>query len=158
MDKVGQFTRVSAETYKEYEPFVDINEIILPTRSTRDSAGYDLYSPIDITIPGHSTAIIPMGIKAYIKSGWYLQIVPRSSIGIKRHMMLANSVGIIDADYVDNDDNEGMIFCAFHNYYGAPVDIKKGERIAQAIFVPYGVTYDDDTTELRTGGIGSTGT
>lgn len=158
MDEIGQFARVSQKTFLEYLPDSDVNEITLPTRSTKDSAGYDIYSPVDLTIPGHTVAIIPTGIKAYIKTGWFLQIAPRSSIGIKRHLMLANTVGIIDADFVDNEDNEGMIFCAFYNYYGSSVELKKGERIAQAIFQPYGVTYDDDVTARRTGGIGSTGT
>ncbi len=131
--------------------------IILPTRSTKGAAGYDIYAPADRYVGGNMTKLIPLGIKAYIDHGYYLQIVPRSSIGIQRHLMLSNTVGIIDEDYVDNPDNEGMMFCAFYNYMDEIVEIKKGERIAQAIFVPYGVTVDDNVESERVGGIGSTG-
>jgi len=152
---MNKFEIVSDKTLKDYN--LAREDITLPTRSTKGAAGYDIYAPVDMEITGHMTQIIPLGIKAYIDHGYYLQIVPRSSIGIKRHLMLSNTVGIIDEDYADNPDNEGMMFCGFYNYMGENVKIKKGERIAQAIFVPYGVTVDDNVESERVGGIGSTG-
>ena len=155
MINMNKFEIVSDKTLAEYN--LNAEDIILPTRSTKGSAGYDIYTPVDLMIPGNMTQIIPLGIKVYLSHGYYLQVVPRSSIGIKKHMMLANTVGIIDEDYVDNPDNEGMIFCGFYNYMDEYIVIKKGERIAQAIFLPYGVTDDDATESERIGGIGSTG-
>ena len=153
MINMNKFEIVSDTTLNKFNLVRE--DITLPTRSTKGSAGYDIYTPVDMMIPGNMTQIIPLGIKAKIKHGYYLQVVPRSSVGIKKHLMLANTVGIIDADYYNNPDNEGIMFCGFYNYMNQDIEIKKGERIAQAI--PYGVTEDDATESERTGGIGSTG-
>ena len=155
MISMNKFEIVSNKMLSKYN--LDRGDIILPTRSTKGSAGYDIYAPIDMEILGEMAQIIPLGIKAYIDRGYFLQIVPRSSIGIKRHLMLSNTVGIIDSDFVDNPDNEGMIFCSLFNYMKEDVKINKGERIAQAIFLPCVVTVDDDAESERVGGIGSTG-
>lgn len=155
MTNMNKFEIVSEKVLNDYN--LAAGDIILPTRSTKGSAGYDIYTPVDLEITGHMTQIVPLGIKAQINHGYYLQVVPRSSVGIKKHLMLSNTVGVIDEDYYNNPDNEGMIFCGFYNYKDENVKIKKGERIAQAIFLPYAVTDDDDVEHERTGGIGSTG-
>ena len=87
----------------------------------------------------------------------YLAIHVRSSIAIKRGLMLTNSTGIIDSDYYNNEDNEGHIMIAVYNITDAPVTLEKGERVAQGIFSKYLLTNDDDARGIRTGGIGSTG-
>lgn len=146
---------VSKETLEKYN--LGESDIILPSRATGGSAGYDIYSPVDVIIPTHKKVTFPLGVKVKIKNGWYLQIVPRSSIGIKYHLMLANTCGIIDEDFYDNPDNEGMMFMALYNYGEKPIYIEKGDRIAQGIFLPYGITFSDNVETERTGGIGSTG-
>ena len=100
---------------------------------------------------------IPTGIRAYIEDGWVLKIYPRSGLGFKYRLQLNNTVGIIDSDYY-NSDNEGHIFIKITNdsKEGKTVSIKKGEAFAQGIFLEYGITYDDDTEEIRNGGFGST--
>lgn len=132
-------------------------ETKLPTRSTAKSAGYDFYSPQEFVIPGLMTVKIVTNVKVQIDEGYFLEIVPRSSMGIKRNLMLANGTGIIDADYYGNPDNDGNIIIAMRNYGMNPQTIKKGERFAQGIFVPFGVVDDDEADGERTGGIGSTG-
>ena len=155
IERVGEFELVSQETLDKFN--VTRGDIVLPSRATSGSAGYDIYSPSDVVINPHSTVTIPLGVKVRVDNGWYLQIVPRSSVGIKYHLMLANSTGIIDEDYYDNPDNEGMMFLALHNYGEKPIYIENGDRVAQGIFVQYGITYSDEVDTERTGGIGSTG-
>ena len=87
----------------------------------------------------------------------YLSIFIRSSLAFKKGLMLANSTGIIDCDYYNNPDNEGHIMIAYYNTKDVPYTIKKGERIAQGIFMKYLTTDNDDASGIRMGGIGSTG-
>ena len=87
----------------------------------------------------------------------YLAIHIRSSMAIKRHLMLVNSTGIIDSDYYNNEENEGHILIALINMGKEEVQLEKGERVAQGIFSKYLIATDDDATGIRTGGIGSTG-
>ena len=87
----------------------------------------------------------------------YLSIFIRSSLAFKKGLMLANSTGIIDCDYYNNPDNEGHIMIAYYNTKDVSYTIKKGERIAQGIFMKYLTTDDDDASGIRMGGIGSTG-
>lgn len=129
----------------------------LPQRKTAQSAGYDLAAADAVQIAPGQVALVPTGVKAYMPANEHLQIHIRSSLAVKRGLSLANGVGIIDADYVDNPDNEGQIFVALRNGGAEPVQIAAGERIAQAIFVPYGVTSDDQPGGARLGGFGSTG-
>lgn len=129
----------------------------LPARATVGSAGYDFFSPASITIRPNDVSVIRTGVKAHVYSGNFLMIVPRSSMGIKNHVILANSVGIIDSDYYNNPDNEGEICIALYNYGNSTCYITAGDKIAQGIFVPY-LTVDNDTTSAeRVGGVGSTG-
>lgn len=128
---------------------------ILPTRKTSSSAGYD-FSVVDGgVIPPHSTRIFKTGIKAYMNSDEVLMIYVRSSVGIKRGVVLTNNTAIIDSDYFNNSDNEGHIMLALYNNTDKEVVIKDGERVAQGIFVRY-YTVGDTVDNVRQGGIGST--
>ena len=149
------------------------DNIKLPKRATEQSAGYDFYSPIsfnlykphsefhekeaEITI---STGIraeitIPTGIRCQMNGSYVLLCFPRSSLGFKYKIMFANTIPVIDADYYFAN-NEGHIMLKLVNHGDGFVTIKEGDRFAQGIFLPYGITMDDDVTEQRVGGIGST--
>lgn len=133
------------------------DDAIIPARSTKGSAGYDFYSNADVTIYPHCIELIPTGIKARFESDEVLQLYNRSSNPIKRGLMLANSVGIVDSDYYGNPSNDGEIMFAFYNFFDLTVQIKKGEKIGQGVFVKYLTTDEDITDGERTGGFGSTG-
>lgn len=143
---------------RKFEKVSYSEEGILPTRGDVRSAGYDLYTPVKIIVGAHQMIKVSTKIKAYMEPDEVLNIYPRSSIGIKKHLMLANSVGIIDSSYVDNADNEGDIIVALYNYGDEEIVIEAGDRIAQGVFNKYLITDDDNTTNTeRKGGIGSTG-
>ncbi|MBQ8973508.1 MAG: dUTP diphosphatase [Clostridia bacterium] len=129
----------------------------LPKRATGGSAGYDFFSPVDFTLQPSETILLPTGVRVRIDEGWVLLLMPRSSLGFKYRLQLANTVGVIDSDYF-GADNEGHIHLKLTNdsREGRVLTIRRGEAIAQGIFVPYGITVDDETTEKRFGGFGST--
>lgn len=129
---------------------------IIPTRATVGSAGYDFSAAADICIDSKSIGLIPTGIKAQIDEGYYLQLAIRSSTPKKHGLILANGIGVIDADYYDNPDNEGHIMFQVYNITDYPVIIKAGDRIGQGIFLQYALTNGDHTTGTRAGGFGST--
>lgn len=131
----------------------------LPQRSTEQAAGYDFYSPVPITIGPKQWGMVRTHIKAKMAAGDVLMIFPRSSMGCKKHLMLSNTVGIIDSDYYNNPENEGNIIIAIYNYGDREQHISVGDKIAQGIFLKFGITADDFTAakEERHGGIGSTG-
>ena len=131
-------------------------DIILPKRSTRNSAGYDFYSLYDITIKPNERVVIPTGIKVCMNEKEFLGIYIRSSLGFKYNIRMCNQVGIIDADYYNNKDNEGHIFVCLQNESDKEGVIKKGDRFVQGIFMSYLITDDDCATDTRNGGIGST--
>ena len=129
-----------------------------PHRNTKYSAGYDFISPIEIIVPAHEMAKIPTGIKAAMNDDEILYIYPRSSIGFKTGIRLSNTVGIVDADYYNNPDNEGHIFIKFFNPTDKDYQIHIGDKIAQGIFAKYLVVDDEEEIETeRSGGLGSTG-
>lgn len=132
------------------------DSVALPQRATTGSAGYDFYAPDDYKILPGDTMLIKTGIKCQIDDGWMLQIYPRSSMGFKYNVRLANTIGIIDSDYYNNPTNEGEICIKLYNPDRYLIDIKKGSAFAQGIFMRYGLTDDDVTTGERTGGMGST--
>ena len=101
--------------------------------------------------------LIKTGLKAYMKDDEYLAIFIRSSMAIKKGLFLANSTGIIDADYYNNEDNEGHLMVAVYNTKDEPFHVNKGDRVAQGIFTKYLTTDDDHAEGVRTGGVGSTG-
>ena len=130
----------------------------LPKRQTTESAGYDLAAAEDTDLPPNVTVLVPTAVKAYMGKGEVLKIYARSSLAVRRNIVLPNSVGIIDADYYGNDVNEGQIFVALMNCSDETQTIKRGERIAQGIFERYLLADDDDADGERVGGFGSTGT
>lgn len=132
-----------------------IPNAILPTRKTKQSAGYDFAVVEGGTIPPRSTKIFSTGIKVYMEDDEVLLIFVRSSTGIKRGITLANGTAVIDADYVDNEDNEGHIMLALHNNTDEVVTINDGDNVAQGVFVNYLCTGETVLKE-RKGGIGST--
>lgn len=132
--------------------------IKLPERKTDGSAGYDFFAPCDIEVPAKSfSTLIQTGIKAYMPDDEFLGLHIRSSLSVNKGLMLVNNVGIIDSDYCDNPDNDGNIGVKFYNTSENTCTIKAGDRIMQGIFTKYGVVDNDNTTEKRVGGIGSTG-
>ncbi len=129
----------------------------LPTRQTAHSAGYDLAAADEVTIPPGGVALVPTGLRAIMPTNEFLAIYIRSSLGLRRGLLPANGVGIIDADYAHNSDNGGHILLPLRNLGVEPARIARGERVAQAIFQPYGVVDDDLAHGGRRGGFGSTG-
>lgn len=148
-DDYAQFSEPEAEQMYE--------TLSLPKRATKGSAGYDFYAPFDFTLEPGQTIKIPTGIRAKMDEDWVLQIFPRSGLGFKFRLQLNNTVGIIDSDYYYSD-NEGHIFIKLTNdtNEGKTVSVKGGTGFAQGIFLPYGITVDDDAQGVRNGGLGST--
>lgn len=134
--------------------------INLPVRKTKYSAGYDVEAAEDVIIPsfkkGVKPTLVKTGLKAYMQNNEYLMLANRSSNPGKKGLILANSVGIIDKDYYGNQDNDGHIMFAFFNIKEEDIEIKKGDTIGQAIFMPFLITDDDNAEGLREGGFGST--
>lgn len=166
--RVGEFEKVSFEEYHKNDGFGNTElgiklaedeylNIKLPQRATSGSAGYDFYSPISFGITPGSSIKIPTGIRVKIDDGWWLGILPRSSLGFKYRAQLDNTMGVIDSDYYYSD-NEGHIFIKITNDSkdGKNLLIQAGQAFAQAIFLPYGITYSDDAKAVRNGGMGST--
>ena len=131
--------------------------IILPSRKTKFSAGYDIATAENIILLPQQVTLIPTGIKAYMQTDEYLGVHIRSSIAIKQKLTLINNVGVIDADYYNNVENEGHIMIPVYNYNQSSVSIEKDTRIAQGIFYRYLLASDDKAENIRIGGIGSTG-
>ncbi|MBQ4188170.1 MAG: dUTP diphosphatase [Firmicutes bacterium] len=131
--------------------------IELPKRATKGSAGYDFKTPFEITLAAGETVLVPTGIRSWMREDYVLLIVPRSGLGFKYRLQLDNSVGVIDSDYY-GAANEGSIKVKMTNdsREGKTVHIPAGGGIAQGIFVPYGVADEEEVTETRTGGFGST--
>lgn len=168
MKRIAKFHKVSAErfmadwkdTFPETaeETIADIyNKIKLPVRATAGSAGYDFFSPVDITLNPGETIKIPTGIRVEMEQDWVLKCYPRSGLGFKYRLQLNNTVGIIDSDYFYSD-NEGHIFAKLTNdtNENKVVELKADTGFMQGIFVEYGITVDDDVTDVRNGGFGST--
>ena len=128
----------------------------LPTRGTIHSAGYDICTVDNCAIEPKQSVFIRTGIKAYMPPDEYLDLRVRSSLGIKRQLMLATSASVIDSDYYNNEENEGEIMVVLYNYGDETQTIAAGERIVQGIFTKYFLIDNDDTTDQRTGGTGST--
>ena len=157
---VEQFKKDWKDTFPETEETEILNiyeSIRLPKRATSGSAGYDFYAPVDIELKPGETIKIPTGVRVEMEANWVLKCYPRSGLGFKFRLQLNNTVGIIDSDYFYSD-NEGHIFAKITNdtNEGKIVQISAGNGFMQGIFVEYGITVDDDVTEVRNGGFGST--
>lgn len=131
-------------------------EITLPTRSDSRSAGYDFYSPINITIMPGESKLFFTDVKAYMNEDEVLMLYVRSSMG-KVPVVIANGTGIIDSSYFGNPDNDGNIGFRLLNLGEDPYVINVGDRIGQGVFSKYLITDDDNATGNRVGGFGSTG-
>ena len=116
----------------------------LPKRATKKSAGYDIYMPISVVLNPGETVKVPTGIRVKMEDDYVFMIYPRSGLGFKYRLQLNNTVGVIDADYYDSD-NEGHIFVKITNdsNEGKSVSLEEGTAFAQGIFMQYAITYDD---------------
>lgn len=166
MEKVSKFEKVSFDQFKidfidKIGNAQDINgvyeDIIFPKRATVGSAGYDFFAPVDITLAPGETITVPTGIRAKINEGYVLLVFPRSGLGFKYRLQLDNTIGVIDADYY-GAKNEGHIMIKITNdtKENRTLTIPKGTGFAQGIFMPFGITVDDNASEIREGGMGST--
>lgn len=155
MRTAAKFEKVSYEIFSQNGTRHTYDTIKLPRRATVKSAGYDFFAPIDLDIAPGETVTVATGVRALMPDNWCLMIFPRSGLGFKYRLRLNNTVGIIDADYSDSD-NEGHIFIRMTNESNQSLHVDMGTAFAQGIFVQYMLTEDDDTVEQRNGGLGST--
>ena len=168
MERIAVFEKVSfeqfAKDWKNYD--AEMNEaevkavydaIRLPERATAGSAGYDFRCPVSMTIEAGKEKLIPTGIRAKIEPGYVLVLFPRSSLGFKYRFQLDNTAGIIDSDYY-YAENEGHIMCKMINdsREGKALSLSAGDGMVQGIFLPFGITKNDEASAARTGGFGST--
>jgi dUTP pyrophosphatase len=174
LNRIAKFEKVSFEQFKKdwiacflaETTDLDMEEveksirkiydnIKLPERSTTKSAGHDIFSPCDYYIEAHSSILIPTGINCSLKDNLVLLIFPRSGLGVKNRFVPSNLVGVIDADYIDSQ-NQGHIFMKMVNEGDKDVLLKQGQAFCQGIIVQYFVADDDEVTSKRDGGFGST--
>lgn len=134
--------------------------INIPIRKTKKSVGYDVEAAEDIIIPpferGCKPTLIHTGLKAYCQDDEWYMLANRSSNPGKKKLVLANGIGIIDADYYCNPDNDGEFMFAYYNMGTEPLEIKKGERIGQVVFQKFLIVDNDVAEGERTSGFGST--
>jgi dUTP pyrophosphatase len=168
MKRIAKFYKVSIEQFKQdwLDTFSKDTEeaakkvyegIELPKRATAGSAGYDFYSPLSFVLAPGETIKIPTGIRVEMEDNWVLKCYPRSGLGFKFRLQMNNTVGIIDSDYF-HSDNEGHIFAKITNdsNEGKTLELEAATGFMQGIFVEYGITFDDEATNKRNGGFGST--
>lgn len=168
MRRIAKFHKVSKEqfikdfkdtfsSYSEEEIEKIYDEVSLPKRATKGSAGYDFYTPVSFELKPGESIKIPTGIRAQMEDNWVLSLYPRSGLGFKYRLQLNNTVGIIDSDYFYSD-NEGHILSKITNdtRENKTLVLEKGIGFMQGIFMEYGITTDDDAKETRNGGFGST--
>jgi dUTP pyrophosphatase len=175
---IATFTKVSLEQYKKdriatlpttiygysvTEIEKEYEQIKIPSRATSGSVGYDFYLPFDVNLNPGEFIVIPTGIRCQMVEGYSLDLYPKSGLGFKNFTTIANTIGIIDADYFYSD-NEGHIMVKLINK-GFDIDIdkvlerKQGESFVQGIFHEcFGATNDNDNTtmKVRNGGFDST--
>lgn len=167
---MNKFEKISEKQFfKDFSEYLDsealdtrdslaiYNSIKLPCRATISSAGYDIYAPYDFEILPKRAVTIPTGIRVILEHDKFLAIYPRSGLGFKYRTQLFNTVGIIDSDYYYSD-NEGHIWVKLYNgtINCEILKIKQGEAICQGIIQQFFKTVDDDVTDVRNGGFGST--
>ena len=131
------------------------SDVRLPERKTEYSAGYDFFLPHKVYVPANEKVMVKSGVKAFMGNGEVLMLYIRSSYAVKKGLRLSNCVGIIDADYYNNKDNEGEIMCELINTTSSGITLAKGDRYMQGIFQPY-LTCGETVRVKRVGGIGST--
>ena len=153
-----QIEKISFEQFKK--DISDNKELYetynLPKRGTKSSAGYDFFALFDYTLKPGEIMKIPTGIKSQFNNDEVLFLIDRSSMGFKWNVRMCNQVGVIDADYYNNSDNEGHIWIKIQNEGDRDYSVKKGEAMIQGIFMKYLMVDDDEVSTTRMGGIGST--
>ena len=159
MQRIARFEKVSEAQMKADSAHM-VGEplpVELPVRATSGSAGYDIKTPWAVQLEPGESLRIPTGLRCRIAPGWVLLLMPKSGLGFKYRLQLDNTVGVIDGDYY-GADNEGHIQIQITNdsRSGRTLEIPAGKAFAQGIFVPYGITEDDEADAVRTGGFGST--
>lgn len=164
MERIAKFHKVSQNRFEtDFEKnfgagdYTSVYEgIKFPKRATIGSAGYDFFAPKDFTLKAGKEITVPTGIRCEMAEGYVLMIFPRSGLGFKYRLTLNNTVGIIDSDYFYSE-NEGHIMIRMTNCSkDKTVEVKSGEGFAQGVFLPFGITEDDDASGIRNGGFGST--
>ena len=138
-----QFAKDVKEDKELYESYK------LPIRDSQATAGYDIFLLEDLELKPNEIVKLPTGVKAYFKKDEVLLIVIRSSMGFKYNIRLVNQVGIIDADYYNNKDNEGHIFIKIQNEGKETINFKAGEAVAQGLFLQYLTTKSDKNLDLE---------
>lgn len=179
------FNENSGAWFEAVSRFAADEEMLMPRRGTAASAGYDFVVAEDIVVPpyvslmseinapecqpmtlaemaaltkrtGAKPTLVSTGIKCHLPTNMYLELSVRSSTPLKHWLIMANSIGIIDADYCNNPDNEGEIFFQMINLSPFPIQLKKGDKIGQGIIKPYEKVRNDNAEGSRQGGFGST--
>lgn len=145
------FEKINYEQFKKdvKEDFALYESFQLPKRDSIATAGYDIYILEDLVIKPGEIKKLPTGIKSYFASDEVLLLIVRSSTGFKYNIRLCNQVGVIDADYYNNKDNEGHIWVKLQNEGDKEVNIKAGEAIVQGIFLKYLTTDTDDKLDIE---------
>jgi dUTP pyrophosphatase len=158
MNRTRGFEKISKTQFeKDFQNKNLYENIVLPKRATRHSAGYDIFAVEKIHLKPGEMAAIPTGIKCYMQPDEWFSIRVRSGHGFKYNIRLKNQVGVVDSDYYNNPKNEGHIFIALQNEGNQDFKIQPGEAFAQGIFHQYLVTDNDFVEAERNGGFGSTG-
>lgn len=132
------------------------DEYNLPRRATSKSAGYDFYALKDFVIHPGEVMKVPTGIKVIMNDDEAFMLYVCSSMGFKYNVRMTNQVGVIDADYYNNDDNEGHMWFSLQNHGDKDFIVKKGQAFGQGVFTKYLITDDDDASGVRMSGFGST--
>lgn len=160
-----KFEKVSYEEWKKRRPDwitpvdweLSYLSIKLPKRATEESAGYDILAPFEFSLAPQEVVLIPTGLKASIGKRKAMLALPKSGLGFKFFVRLANTIGLIDSDYYNNIKNEGHIMIKMRNEsLGQVMQINHGEAFCQVVVIKYEVTVDDKAQGVRVGGIGST--
>ena len=152
-----KFERISEKEFLKDVSNGNYEDILLPKRSTKNSAGYDFFSLFDFSLKPGEIMKIPTGIKVNMENNDVLFLVVRSSMGFKYNVRMCNQVGVIDSDYYNNSDNEGHIWIKLKNEGDKDFIVKNGDAICQGIFLNYlTVTNERDVKKIRNGGLGST--
>lgn len=154
MRQIAKFLTVSQQQFTS-DGGGDITAVRLPERATKGSAGYDFFLPCNIEIEPKQSIVVATGLRVKMKSDYVLLILPKSGLGFKYGLTLANTVGVIDSDYI-NADNQGHILVKLINCGEQKIELAQGKAFVQGLFVPFGITECDSAQEKRVGGFGST--
>jgi len=161
LNKIRGFEKISFEQWDKDNVVVPESkecwgEIKLPKRATENAAGYDIFTPIDFVLKPNWEIKIPLGIKIYMQANEFFMIAPRSGSGFKYYARLANTLGVIDSDFYNNEKTEGHCWAKIRNEGNSEMIVKAGDGILQGIFLP-ALLADGDSLgngNKRKGGLG----